>query len=95
MIGLCDREALVNATLLPQSPTVARPLSRRLRSVRPSLLDLRFTGDPWVVPQPDGTASLCLDDYQLLHVQLSPLDVPSFNRTVLGMRHLQARRCHK
>ena len=85
----------MEATLIMPSPTSARPLSRRLRSVRPSLLDLRFTGDPWVVAHQDGTASLCLDDYQLLHVRLLPLDVPSFNRTLLGMRHLQARRCRK
>jgi hypothetical protein len=66
--------------------------ARSLRSVRPSLLDLRFTGDPWMVPDEDGTAALCLDDYRLVYVTLLPLDVPSFNRAVLNLRQCRTRR---
>lgn len=69
-------------------PAIAPPL----RSVRPSLLDLRFTGDPWVVDQRDGTASLRLDDYRLARIQTSPFDLPSLNQTLLQLRQWQMRR---
>ncbi len=52
----------------------AKPIAP-LRSVRPSLLDIRFTGDPWVVDHADGTASLRLDDYRLARIQTMPLDL--------------------
>ena len=67
-------------------------IARPLRSVRPSLLDLRFTGDPWVVDQQDGTASLRLDDYRLARIQTSPFDLPSLNQTLLQLRQWQVRR---
>jgi len=60
--------------------------------VRPSLLDLRFTGDPTMVDHRDGTASLCLDDYRLVRIDLLPLDVPSFYFAVVRMRQSQVRR---
>ena len=54
--------------MLP-SPCLARHSLRGalppFRTVRPSLMDLRFTGDPWVVGRGDGGACLCLDGYQL------------------------------
>jgi hypothetical protein len=67
-----------------------RNASSPLRSTRPSLLDVRFTGDPWVAPGPEG-AALCLDDYCLVRVIVSPLDVPSFYQTVLRMRQARCR----
>lgn len=63
-----------------------------LNSVRPSLLDLRFTGDPWVVDHKDGTASVRLDNYGLARIQTVPFDVPSLNRLFLQLREWQ-RRC--
>lgn len=63
-----------------------------LRSIRPSLLDVRFTGDPWVVDHEDGTASVRLDDYGLARIQTLPLDVPSLNHLLLQLRHWQMRR---
>jgi hypothetical protein len=63
-----------------------------LRSVRPSLVDLRFTGDPWVVHHADGTSSLCLDDYCLTSITTLALDVPCLNRTLHRLRASQARR---
>jgi len=63
-----------------------------LRSVRPSVLDLRFTGDPWVVDQQDGTASLRLDNYRLARIQTLPFDLPSLNRLLLQLRQCQMRR---
>ncbi len=67
----------------------ARP--RTIRSCRPSLVDLRFKGDPWVVAS-DRQAAVCLGDYSLGNVGISPLDVPSLNRALWQVRLGQARR---
>jgi hypothetical protein len=72
-----------------------RPISERgvrLRSTRPSLLDLRFTGDPWVVAHEDGTASVRLDNYRLAGIRTVPFDVPSLNQLLLQLRQSQLRR---
>jgi hypothetical protein len=63
-----------------------------LRSVRPSLLDLRFTGDPWVVEHDDGTATVRLDNYRLARIQTVPFDLPSLNQLLLQLRLWQMRR---
>jgi hypothetical protein len=73
--------------------TVARQLSGgslipvSFRSVRPSLLDPRFIGDPWVHFGCDGLAALCLGDYRLVGIAASPLDLPTMNRVLNQMRH--------
>jgi hypothetical protein len=61
------------------------------RSYRPSLIDLRFKGDPWVVEH-DRQAAVCLGDFPLGQVGVSPLDVPSLNRFLMQVRVGQARR---
>ena len=66
--------------------------SDSVRCVRPSLLDLRFTGDPWVVDQEDGSASVRLDNYPLAFIQAMPFDMPSLNRLFLELRQWQMRR---
>lgn len=72
----------------------APPLRPRpLRSVRPSLLDLRFTGDPWVIDLRNGTASLRLDNYHLAAIAVSPFDLPSLNQLLLQLRQGSMRRC--
>lgn len=63
-----------------------------LRSVRPSLLDIRFTGDPWVVDHADGTASVRLDNYRLARIQTMSFDLPSLNQLLLQLRQWQIRR---
>jgi hypothetical protein len=63
-----------------------------VKANRPSLVDLRFTGDPWVVAHGDGTASLCLGDYRMLRIGVCAFDVPSLNRTFQQVRLGQARR---
>jgi hypothetical protein len=73
-------------TLIPPAS-----LRVRIRACRPSLLDLRFKGDPWVVGD-DRRAAVCLGDYSLSQVRVSPLDLPSLNRTLLQVRLGQARR---
>jgi hypothetical protein len=45
-----------------------------------------------VVEHHDGTASLCLGDYSMLRIGVSPLDLPTLNRTLLALRMGQARR---
>ena len=61
----------------PQRVVPPAPGRKQVRAVRPALSDLRFKGDAWVVDNGDGTASVCLGDYQLGRVQLSPLDLPT------------------
>jgi hypothetical protein len=68
------------------------PVSRiSIRACRPSLIDLRFKGDPWVVVK-ERDAAVCLGDFSLGQVSVSPLDVPSLNRFLLQVRFGQARR---
>jgi hypothetical protein len=55
------------------------------------LLDLRFTGDPWVSECPDGEVSLCLGDYRLVRLEVLPFDVPCLNRALLHLRQSRAR----
>jgi hypothetical protein len=81
----------VATIFMPRSKHSAKPLNS-LRSVRPSLLDLRFTGDPWVVDHEDGTASVRLDDYRLARLQTMPFDLPSLNQLLLQLRLWQMRR---
>ena len=89
---------------IPQDPTIMflatppAPLTQnlchrpvKLKSSRPGLTDLRFKGDAWVVEQ-GPMAAVCLGDYPLGHVSVSPLDVPSLNRVLEQVRTGQARR---
>jgi hypothetical protein len=55
------------------------------------LLDLRFTGDPWVAEHADGEVALCLGDYRLVRLDVLPFDVPCLNRTLLQLREARAR----
>jgi hypothetical protein len=79
---------------LMEQPVVRhhRRAGRPLRSVRPSLVDLRFTGDPWVVDHADGTGSLRLDNYPLVRLRALPFDFPTLNHILLQLRQWQARR---
>lgn len=82
-------------------PGRVRPLCRQavrpevdlyFRTVRPSLLDMRFTGDAWIVDGRDGTLGLFLGDYRLASIAGVALDVPSLNQQFEMMRHRRARR---
>jgi hypothetical protein len=55
------------------------------------MIDMRFKGDPWVVEH-GPLASVCLGDYPLGHIAISPFDVPSLNRVLQQLRFGQARR---
>lgn len=78
-------------SVMPTGLPSAKPVVP-LRSVRPSLLDVRFTGDPWVVDHADGTASIRLDDLRLARIQMLPIDLPSLNQLLLQLRQWQVRR---
>jgi len=77
----------------PIVPPTPSPSVRRVPvpGCRPSLIDLRFKGDPWVVLE-EEEADVCLGDFSLCQVSASPLDVPSLNRCLLQVRFGQARR---
>jgi hypothetical protein len=78
-------------SVMPQAAR-SSPTPSPLRSVRPSVLDLRFTGDPWIVDHQDGTASVRLDNYRLVRIQTVPFDVPCLNHLLLELRQSQMRR---
>lgn len=78
-------------SVMPRTARLAET-SAPLRSVQPSLLDLRFTGDPWMVDQQDGTITLRLDNYRLARIHASPFDVPALNQLLLQLRQGQMRR---
>jgi hypothetical protein len=77
----------------PPKPISRTPHTRRvsLKASRPALIDLRFRGDAWVITR-GCLASVCLGDYSLSHIKVSPFDVPSLNRTFEQVRTGQARR---
>jgi hypothetical protein len=70
----------------PQPVLIPRRFAT-LRVVRPSLLDLRFTGDPWIVPREDGSCAICLGDTPLAGILAVQLDLPSLNNVIDRMRH--------
>jgi hypothetical protein len=61
------------------------------RSIRPSLLDLRFSGDAWVVQPRDGLLVLCLGDSPLARISGLALDQTSLNMMVDRVRHRRPR----
>jgi hypothetical protein len=83
-------ESAIAPSVRPSGASLSIPFP--LRSVRPSLLDLRFTGDPWVVDHRDGTSSVKLDDYRLARIQTLSFDLPSLNRLWMQLRQCQMRR---
>jgi hypothetical protein len=66
-------------------------ISLSLRPVRPSLLDLRLAGDPWIVPQGENLLALCFSDWQLASLRGMGLDLPGLNQLLDRMRHRRPR----
>jgi len=69
----------------------ARPESLRVRATRPSLLDLRFTGDPWIEMNSDGRLVLRLGGYSVASIDGSPIDLPVLNGLLDRIRHRRPR----
>jgi len=65
----------------------------RMRSTRPSVLDLRFTGDPWIVQAEDGTFELVLGNMTLNRIQSEDIDLPSMLQLLEKLR--LPRRCSR
>ena len=61
------------------------------RTVRPSLLDLRFCGDACIVAHADGRAAIYLGDYCLASLDADAVDLPSLNSMFDAMRHRRPR----
>jgi len=83
------------AAIFARSSAVFRPHLNEVivsfRSIRPSLLDLRFSGDAWVVQPRDGLLVLCLGDSPLARIEALSLDQPSLNSLVDRARHRRPR----
>ncbi len=84
---------LLCSNLYPILHTTRMNAPRRvvIRASRPSLIDLRFKGDPWVVDN-GSTASVCLGDYPMAQIAACSFDVPTLNRALAQVRLGQARR---
>jgi hypothetical protein len=74
------------------SPSPLGAPACRVRAVRPSLIDPRFVGDPWIVDHCDGTASVRLDDYPITTLLLGAFDLPALNRVWTELRSYLTKR---
>src|SRR5262245_52907247 len=61
------------------------------RTVRPSLLDMRFCGDAYILRRPDGRAAIYLGDYCLASLEAGAVDLPTLNSMFNTMRHRRPR----
>ena len=84
---------MLTSTFTPMLNREATIRKVTIKTTRPALTDLRFKGDAWIVGG-GSAAAVCLGDYALGQVLLTPLDVPSLNRTLSQVRTGQARRNH-
>ena len=64
-----------------------RPIQFR----RPSLLDPRLRGDPWLVTRGEGGLALYFGDKQLAALPGLALDAPALNQLLFGLRHRRPR----
>ncbi len=69
-----------------------RTITITITTRRPSLLDPRLRGDPWILPRSGGGLALCFDAWEMAAVAGSPFDVPSLNSLLHRMRHRYPRR---
>jgi hypothetical protein len=77
----------------PSRRTGASVLDLRVRTVRPSFLDLRFSGDAWVLDHGEELLDLCLGGSRLAGIRGLPLDLPSLNQLLDRARHARPRWC--
>jgi hypothetical protein len=67
-------------------------VSLRIKMIRPSLLDQRFAGDPWIVDRGEGSMAICLGNYPVAWLDELPFDLPALNQLFCSLRRSQARR---
>ncbi len=84
--------AVSHAPVFLRSKVAPSRINLHIRKVRPSHLDLRFQGDPWIVDRGDGTFAVCIGDQALAHILGLALDLPSFNQRFDTVRHRRPRR---
>jgi hypothetical protein len=82
----------LSAVAAPRKPASPAVVQLRLKMLRPSLLDQRFSGDAWIVDRGEGSMAVCLGNYPVSWLEELSLDLPSLNRLFLSLRRLQARR---
>jgi hypothetical protein len=56
------------------------------------VLNLRLTGDMWVIEDEDEMLAVRLGDREIVRIGGLPLDVPSFNQLLDRCRHRRPRR---
>ncbi|MCI0456864.1 MAG: hypothetical protein L0Z62_07795 [Gemmataceae bacterium] len=71
---------------------VRRTITVTITARRPSLLDPRLRGDPWILPRSGGGFALYFDAWEMSALAGSPLDLPSLNTLLHRMRHRNPRR---
>jgi hypothetical protein len=64
----------------------------RMRATRPSILDSRIQGDPWVVAHGNHTAGVYFGACQFLQLPAVPLDAMALNTQLFALRHRLPRR---
>ena len=80
--------AAVDSVCRPRVRTVTKSAVRLLR---PSFLDLRFSGDHWIEDNGAGGFDLWLGEYRLTSIQGSALDLPVLNGFLDVARHRRPR----
>ncbi|HKI37769.1 MAG TPA: hypothetical protein VKA46_38305 [Gemmataceae bacterium] len=68
-----------------KSVPVQLPSRRPAR--RPTVMDMRFQGDPWLEDARDGTLSVCVGNYPLAVLRGLSLDLPHLNGLLERLRH--------
>ena len=76
---------------LTRRPVLGRSRRLAVQTLHPSLLDLRFTGDTWIVRHSDGRLGLCLGNLTLAHIDGLNLDLPSLNTLLDRARNRKPR----
>ena len=62
-----------------------------IRPARPSLLDCRLRGDPWIHAHGDETVGVFFDSCELLMLQALPIDAAALNSQLQVLRQRRPR----
>src|SRR5262249_26345445 len=94
--GRCSMSSTATAGLAPIRVVRRQPVrptvTVTIRLTRPSFLDLRLQGDPWIVDRGAETLGLFFNSWELTSVRGMPVDVPGFNQLLDRLRHRRPRR---
>src|SRR5262249_53882736 len=76
---------------LVRRPVNPSPKTLSVRLVPPSVLDLSFRGDLWIIARQDGAFVLCLGDYEVSSLSGLALDLPSLKPLLDSACHRRPR----